>query len=46
MGIFHHIDNNSDDKNKYFHNCNKNIFRFQVLLVRPGSDAVLFISRT
>ena len=33
MGIFHHIDNNSDDKNIYFHNCNKNIFRFQVLLV-------------
>ena len=45
--FFHHIENNSDDKNKYFHKGNKNFFRFQVLLVRPaGSDAVLFISRT
>ena len=31
MGIFHDIENNSDDKNKYFHKCNKNFFRFQVL---------------
>ena len=26
--FFHHIENNSDDKNKYFHNCNKNFFSF------------------
>ena len=34
--FFHHIENNSDDENKYFHKCNKNFFRFQVLFSKAG----------